>query len=220
MNVQEFSANLPLKMRRMTMQRWCKTFWITRTFLFFGQKISGWFDCTVIFNCILVRKRERFSSRSLEHIFHSIGEDGELTLKPYSRFPRKIAATVLPIFHLILIWGKLIDLENILSPFYLFFMIVHVFCLSTSWPSVHPSNLFFLYHLQPQWCCSKSAHVVLFTVWIAYGWRWFERNRICERSKLCPSAACKSCATLGSMHFGRAMWHGKSLAKNRRPSKV
>jgi len=26
----EFSANLPLKMRRMTMQRWCKTFWITR----------------------------------------------------------------------------------------------------------------------------------------------------------------------------------------------
>ena len=26
-------------MRRMTMQRWCKTFWITRTFLFFGQKI-------------------------------------------------------------------------------------------------------------------------------------------------------------------------------------
>lgn len=48
----------------------------------------------------------------------------------------------------------------------------------------------------------------VYRVWIAHGWRWFERNRICERSKLCPSAACKSCAPLGfgSMRFGHVAW--------------
>lgn len=64
----------------------------------FWAKNSGWFDCIFFLKYISVGKHERFSSRSLERIFHSIDEDGELTLKPYSRFARKIDATVLRIF--------------------------------------------------------------------------------------------------------------------------
>lgn len=184
---QEFSANLPLKMRRMTMQRWCKTFWITRTFLFFGQKIPD----------------------GLMPLFWITYRSGNMNVSVRGRWN----VFFIPLMRMVSWpWNLTVGLQGKLTPqSYNFSFDLRK--IEKHWkyfesPSVHPSISFRSWTKPAMVLFEIYTCCFVYRVWIAHGWRWFERNRICERSKLCPSAACKSCAPLGfvSMRFGHVAW--------------
>ncbi len=127
------------------------------------------------------------------HVFRFELHISPLVCWPWNpRFQKKITATVLPFFHNIT-WIPNAKKYNLLKTGVRCICFSESLCMIIVFPhhgpmSIHqtfliPEHVVFLYRL---YTTSMDR------MWIPYGWRWFERNRTCERLKLCPSAACKS----------------------------